>query len=89
MKDKCLLDLFSVTESSELIVNPVKYKNMSLYVPDVSEDDLSLGASASPTIVFANEECMLPRCEPVSFSNLGRRKATQLEPIISKKMSFI
>ncbi|XP_076265041.1 ubiquitin specific protease 47 [Rhynchophorus ferrugineus] len=90
MKDKLLLDFYPVTESSELIVNHVKYKNMSLCVPDLaSEDDLSLGASASPTIVFANEDCLLPRCEPVSFTNLGRRKATQLEPIITESPSYV
>lgn len=94
IKDNTLLeaDLWPISTDDEFTLIPPKNKNMSLSVSDVPEDDLLLGASASPTIEFAtSEECSSIKFnyESIGFHNQGRRKATQLEPIIVESSNYV
>ncbi|XP_066151071.1 ubiquitin carboxyl-terminal hydrolase 47 [Euwallacea fornicatus] len=83
----------------EFAVTLSKNKNMALCYgsSDISEDELHLGASASPTTgeltVETSDEysnSTLPFCDLPGFDyNQGRRKATQLSPVVAESPSYV
>lgn len=87
-KDKTFEDAgisWTPTEHLTMVISNVKNKPISLYTPDVPEDDLLLGASASPTA-----------CEMSSNAiNYGPSKSymsssrPQLRPIIIESSNYV
>lgn len=93
-KDKTVQEAeisWSPSERFSIIISQLKNKTMSLYVPDVAEDDLLLGASASPT---TGE---MPSCTyyttPVRMSefepNYPTSSHSQLRPTIVESTNYV
>lgn len=92
LRDKTLYDsgLYSIAIASdyELLVTTRDTK----FVPEATEDELILGASASPTAgdAPAGDVYSLYQFSPqLPNYSQGRRKATQLSPVVGKRASFV
>ncbi|KAJ8985542.1 hypothetical protein NQ317_019925 [Molorchus minor] len=78
-------------EQLSIIISQLKNKTMSVYVQDVSEDDLLLGASASPT----TGETPGSSCEGPSlllneeFDSYPSSSRSQLKPIIVETTNYV
>ncbi|XP_050304675.1 ubiquitin carboxyl-terminal hydrolase 47, partial [Anthonomus grandis grandis] len=92
LKEKTLSEvLWPILDEDEyeLVISLLKIKNMSLCVSDVSEDELFLGASASPTAgELALSEYPSTQFEESTYDS-RRRKARQLSPVIAESPTYV